>query len=49
VHVWRQGMAPATAVLQARNDDTQPVSFEVMWGDREHLTVRASGLWGFWV
>lgn len=40
VHVWRAGMAPATAVLTARNGDEQPVSFEVLWGDREHLAVR---------
>lgn len=40
VHVWRRGMEPAVAVLHARNDDSQPVSFEVMWGDRDYLTVR---------
>lgn len=39
VHVWRPGMEAAVAVLRAKNDDAQPVSFEVLWGDREHLAV----------
>jgi hypothetical protein len=39
VHVWREGMEPAVAVLRAKNDDAQPVSFEVLWGDKEHLSV----------
>lgn len=42
VHVWRPGMATSVAWLHARNDDTQPVSFELLWGDKEHLTVRRS-------
>jgi hypothetical protein len=43
VHVWRPGMAPAVAVLVARNDDEQPVSFEVMYGEKEHLAVSSLG------
>lgn len=42
VHVWRPGMATSVALLHARNDDTQPVSFEVLWGDKEHLAVSAA-------
>jgi hypothetical protein len=39
VSVWRPGMEPACATLRARNDDAQAVAFEVLWGDKEHLTV----------
>lgn len=42
VHVWRPGMATSVAVLQVRNDDAQTVSFEILWGDKEHLTVSSA-------
>ena len=45
VHVWRSGVEPAVAVVRARNEDAQPVSFEVLWGDHEHLTVSAPVVW----
>jgi hypothetical protein len=43
VHLWQQGMEAAVAVLRAANEDDQPVSFEVLWGDKEYLAVRKGG------
>jgi hydrocephalus-inducing protein len=38
-HVHQHGMAPNTAVLRARNDDTQDISFDFVYDNKEHLQV----------
>lgn len=48
VLVWRPGMEPAVATLRASNEDRQPVSFEVLWGDKEHLAVSERVLTHAW-
>ena len=37
--VWQQGMEPIRAVLKARNDDKQNISFDVLYDLTEHLHV----------